>query len=105
MKILIVGCTVLLGACIVPAWAGAPEGKEVYMKACKSCHGPEGQGNPTIAKVMKVEMKPLSSKEIQEKSDADLKAVITKGSGKMKPVASVSGKQVDDVVAFIRTLK
>jgi len=105
MKTLIVGCAVLLGTCMVPAWAGAPEGKEVYAKACKSCHGAEGQGNPAIAKVMKVEMKALGSKEVQEKSDADLKAVITKGQGKMKPVTSVTGKQVDDVVAFIRTLK
>jgi hypothetical protein len=38
-------------------------------------------------------------------SDADLKKVITAGSGKMKPVAGLMPAQVDDVVAFVRTLK
>ena len=87
------------------AWAGANEGKAVYDRACKSCHGADGAGNPTIAKMMKVDIPPLSASAIQSLSDADLKAVITKGKGKMKPVASVTGSQVDDVVAFVRTLK
>lgn len=97
--------TLLLGLAMVPAIAGPTEGKEVYDKSCKGCHGAQGQGNPGLAKMMKVEMKPLSSKEVQGKSDAELKQVITKGSGKMKPIASLSPKQVDDVVAFVRTLK
>ena len=95
----------LLGFSMLPAFAGATEGKEIYDKACKGCHGATGQGNPGLAKMMKVEMKALGSKEVQAKSDADLKKIITQGTGKMKPVASVTGKQVDDVVAFVRTLK
>ena len=95
----------LLGISMVPAFAGATEGKEVYDKSCKGCHGATGQGNPGLAKMMKVEMKALGSKEVQAKSDADLKKIITQGTGKMKPVASVTGKQVDDVIAFVRTLK
>jgi mono/diheme cytochrome c family protein len=79
--------------------------KAVYDKSCKSCHGPEGAGNPAVAKMMKVEMKALGSKEVQAKSDDDLKAVITKGTGKMKPIMSLSGDQVSAVVAFVRTLK
>ena len=95
----------LLGFSMVPAFAGASEGKEIYDKSCKGCHGATGQGNPGLAKMMKVEMKPLGSKEVQDKSDADLKKIITQGTGKMKPVASVTGKQIDDVIAFVRTLK
>jgi len=30
---------------------------------------------------------------------------ITAGQGKMKPVAGVTGAEVDDIVAFVRTLK
>jgi mono/diheme cytochrome c family protein len=86
------------------AYAGVPEGKALYDKSCKGCHGAEGKGNPGIAKAMKVTMRPLGSKEVQAKSDADLKKDITQGTGKMKPVASVA-KQADDVVAFVRTLK
>lgn len=84
--------------------AGASEGKALYDTKCKTCHGPEGQGNPGMAKMMKVEMKPLGSAAIQGKSDADIKTVILKGGGKMKPVA-VTDKQADDLVAFVRTLK
>ena len=105
MRKKILSSTLLLGLSMVPAIAGPTEGKAVYDKSCKTCHGAEGQGNPGLAKMMKVEMKALGSKEIQAKSDEDLKNVITKGSGKMKPVPGLSGKQVDDVIAFVRTLK
>jgi hypothetical protein len=54
---------------------------------------------------MKVDLRNLGSPEIQNMSDDDLKKIITEGKGKMRPVASVTGKSVDDVVAFLRTLK
>jgi cytochrome c2 len=84
--------------------ADAAAGKAVYDK-CKTCHAPDGNGNPGMAKVLKVEIKPLGSAEIQAMSDADLKKVVTDGFGKMKPVASVTGADLDNVVAFIRTFK
>ncbi len=87
------------------AAADTAAGKAVYDKSCKSCHGPDGAGNPAVAKMMKVEMKALGSKEVQAKSDDVLKAVVTQGAGKMKPIASVQGDQVAAVVAFVRTLK
>lgn len=100
---------------LMPAWlpllaglafAGPAEsGKAVFDKSCKGCHGATGQGNPGIAKAMKVELRHLGSKEVQAKSDGDLKSVITAGVGKMKPVAAVKGQAADDVVAFLRTLK
>lgn len=101
---LVVGVFTVFGIAVMPL-AASEAGKAVYDKSCKTCHGPNGEGNPAIAKAMKVTMHPLGSAEVQQKSDADLKAAITKGTGKMKPVAGVTGKQVDDVVAFVRTLK
>ena len=105
MKTQILSCAVLLGVSMVPAFAGATEGKEVFDSKCKSCHGASGQGNPGIAKMLKVEMRALGSKEVQAQSDADLKKIVSQGKGKMKGVTGLSEKQVDDVVAFVRTLK
>jgi len=105
MRRRILNCTLFLAVSIVPALAGPSEGKEVFDKSCKACHGADGQGNPGMAKMLKVEMRALGSKEVQAQSDADLKKIITQGKGKMKAPPNLSAKQVDDVVAFLRTLK
>lgn len=87
-------------------WAAdAKAGKAVYDKSCKSCHGPDGTPNPGVAKMLKVEMRDLKSSEVQSESDADLKKVITEGKGKMRPVTSVTGGAVDEVIAYVRSLK
>jgi mono/diheme cytochrome c family protein len=58
--------------------ADSAAGKAVFDARCKSCHGPDGQGNPAIAKMM---------------------------NGNMKPVTTVAGVDLDNVVAFVHTLK
>jgi predicted CXXCH cytochrome family protein len=85
--------------------ADAKAGQGVYDKSCKSCHGADGTANPAIVKMMKADIKDLKGAEVQSKSDADLKKVISDGQGKMKPIASVTGASADDVVAYVRTLK
>src|ERR1051326_3735807 len=95
---------ILLTATTLPAAGDAAAGKELFAKKCASCHGPSGEGKDAIAKMMKVEMKPLGSKEVQAKSDADLMKVMKEGSGKMKPVADLKEKDTQDIVAFLRTL-
>jgi mono/diheme cytochrome c family protein len=85
--------------------ADAAAGKAVYDKSCKSCHGPDGAGNPAIAKMFKVDMKDLKASDVQAMGDDDLKKVVTDGKGKMKPVAGVSGAAADNVVAYVRSLK
>jgi mono/diheme cytochrome c family protein len=104
MKTVILGCIVAAVVWAAPAGT-ASAGKEIYDKTCKTCHGADGGGNPAIAKMMKVELHPLGSKDVQGKTDEELKKIISQGTGKMKPVAGVSGKQIDDVVAYVRSLK
>lgn len=91
----------------IPSFAAgdAAAGKAVYAKKCASCHGDAGEGKESVAKVLKVEIRPLASKEVQAKSDADVKKVILDGSGKMKGVTGIDSKSADDVVAYLRTLK
>jgi mono/diheme cytochrome c family protein len=104
MKCIIFG-TFLSIASLGLACAGSPEGKALFAAKCSPCHGPNGEGKPAIAKMYNVTMHALGSKEIQAKADADLKKTIGTGQGKMKPVAALTEQQVDDVVAFVRTLK
>ncbi len=103
MKMLVL--VLALSFAAVCSAADAKAGKPIYDRACKSCHGADGVANPAMAKMMKVEIKDLGSSEVQGMSDEELGKIITDGKGKMKPVHSVTGKSVDDVVAYVRTLK
>ena len=84
--------------------ADAAAGKAAYTKRCASCHGPEGEGKEAIAKMMKVQMKHLGAKEVQAKTDAQLKKDMTEGVGKMKAVAGMNDAEVANIIAFMRTL-
>jgi hypothetical protein len=52
-----------------------------------------------MAKALKVDIKPLSD------STADVKKVITDGQGKMRPTAGVAGADLDNVVAYVQSMK
>lgn len=90
------------------AWAApagnAKNGKAVYTQSCQGCHGVNGEGNAAIAKMMNVKMRALGSKEVQAKSNADLRKDIVDGFGKMPAQKSLSAKQVEDVIAYVREL-
>ena len=98
---------VVLTFCNLPlavAAGDAKEGQTAYTKSCVSCHAADGAPKEAIAKMMKVEMRRLGSKEVQAKTDADLRKDILEGVGKMKPVKGLNDKQVVDLIVFVRTL-
>ena len=101
--IILVLAMILYGVPLLAA-GDAAAGKAAYLKKCASCHGQAGEGKEAIAKTLKVELKHLGSKEIQSKSDADLKKVGIQGTGKMKPVKDLDDPTADDIVAYLRTL-
>jgi mono/diheme cytochrome c family protein len=106
MRTIIIGTAIAtFGAVPALATGSATAGKDVYDRACKTCHGPTGEANPGIVKMMKVEIENLGSHDVQSLGDEDLKKIVTDGKGKMKPIHFVTGKSVDDVIAYIRTLK
>lgn len=96
-------CVLTVG--LSAAAGDATAGKAVYDKSCKSCHGATGVANPAIAKSLKIEMRDLGSKDVQAMSDDQIKKIITEGKGKKKPVKGVAGADLDNVVAYMRTLK
>jgi mono/diheme cytochrome c family protein len=84
--------------------ADAEAGKAIYAAKCRICHGPDGQGNPNMAKALKTEIKPLTDPEVQGMSEADIKKIVMEGKGKMKPVA-VMGADLDNVAAYVKSMK
>jgi mono/diheme cytochrome c family protein len=104
--ILAVICLALLTSNSKVQAAGDVEaGKAVYAKKCKTCHAGAGEGNPAMAKMLKVEIKHLGSKDIQQKKDDDIAKAIAEGVGKMKPVKDLSPADLANVIAFTRSLK
>ena len=105
------GLAIILGTALVAsprlnAQSGdATAGKAVYTKSCASCHGATGEPKAALAKVLKVEMRHLGSKDVLAKSDADLHKDMMEGTGKMKPVKGLSDQDVGNVIAYMRTLK
>lgn len=101
LGVLACGIAIYGGTLFTPAAAAsAKDGEAVYTAKCKNCHGADGTGNPAIAKMMNVTMKPLGAAD-----DAGVKTAVTAGTGKMKPVAGVAGADLDNLVAFVHTLK
>lgn len=88
-------------------------GKSAYNQTCIRCHGPNGKGDKSADKFFNTTIPRLNSAEIQSKSDAELKEIITKGSSKMPPVETdesgfrhrLPPQDVDAVVAYVRSLK
>ena len=97
----------LTAACSTAAYAAGDvnAGKTAYESRCKSCHGEKGVANPAIVKMMKTQIPDLGSSAVQKLTDKELEKVITQGKGKMPAIRTLQGKAVDEVVAYMRTLK
>jgi len=95
--------TLMAAAAAASLAADAKAGAAVYDRSCKGCHGANGTPSPGMAKAMNI--KDMKSPDIQALSADDIKTIVTAGKGKMKPVTSVTGNSVDDVVAYVKSLK
>lgn len=86
--------------------AAISEGKAIWGKDCKSCHGVKGLGDGTKAEKIDITCGDFSSKEFQSKSDGSLFYYTKIG---RKPMPSFKEKLSDSeiwaVVAYMRTMK
>jgi len=103
--------------------ADAEAGKAKFLALCISCHGESGKGDGPTGLALAAAGQPAPrdftigefvldpDKDGTKGSDSDLKAVITKGamafggSPLMAPVAGLTDADLDNMVAFIRSLK
>ena len=83
---------------------GGSDGAALYKSKCAMCHGPDGAGQTTMGKNMK--LRDLRSADVQKQTDAELAKWIADGKGKMPAYKSkMSAEEINALVAFIRTLK
>jgi mono/diheme cytochrome c family protein len=116
----------VIAAFALPSIASAADvaaGKAKFLELCVSCHGEGGKGDGPTGKALAAAGQPAprdftvgdfkldTDKDGTAGSDTDLKNVITKGalvyggSAMMAPVVGLSDADLDNIVAFIRSLK
>jgi len=101
---------VLLGmpliATATPPKGNPVAGQKIFVGTCEICHGPTGRGDSSMAGYIKT-LPDLSSTKTQQKTDAELRRTLQKGHGPdMVGYEWVfNDAQLDDVIAYIRSLK
>jgi mono/diheme cytochrome c family protein len=79
------------------------KGKQIYIKHCAGCHGPEGKGDGY--KLLGADPANLTSKSIRNKSDTTLLKSIHEGKSTMPPWnIRLSQKDAQDVLTYVRFL-
>ena len=92
------------GASVLIAGGDIEAGEAVYKKRCVTCHGPDGSGNPKMAKMLKVELA-VNTDSVAAMSDVDIRKLLAAGRGKKKPVKGLGEDDVASIIAYLRTLK
>ena len=90
----------------------AAAGRDVHVANCVKCHGSGGKGDGPAGKLLKTKPADWTDKaKMNQMSDADLFNVIKNGGGavgksKLMPAwgGKLSDQQINDVIAFIRSL-
>jgi mono/diheme cytochrome c family protein len=81
----------------------AAAGKSLFVSKCSICHGPDGKGNTSMGKSLKIA--DLHSATVQKMSDAEIKDLILNGKNKMPAFkGKLTDAQMDEVLAYIREL-
>ena len=81
--------------------AALADGKATYDKACASCHGADGKGNPDKAKLLKIDVATLNlgRAETAGASRDELKKILLEGKAKMPAYAKkLKPEEVDPVL-------
>lgn len=91
----------------IAAGGNVANGKKTYNMYCTSCHGAGGKGDGPAGKALNPKPADFSKGKFKySPNDAAMMAFIKKGKGAMPAWGAVlKDPQINDVVAFIRSLK
>jgi mono/diheme cytochrome c family protein len=74
-----------------------------YKTNCVICHGEDGSGTPLG---IRLKAKDLRSKEVQEKSSAELAQTVSAGKGNMPSFGKrMDSEQIDKLIEYVRQKK
>lgn len=105
-----IGSVVMMGAAVAvigfilaPVHAqSTPESQ--YKAKCAVCHGPDGKGDTTMGKKLRV--RDFHSAEVVKETDQELFDITKKGKGKMPSFdKKLTDDQIKDLVKYVRSLK
>lgn len=83
--------------------ADAKSGEATFKMSCSLCHGSDGSGQTEVGRALGA--RDLRSDDVQKNSTADLIKIVHDGKNMMPPFKdTLSSAQIQDVVAFVRTL-
>jgi cytochrome c oxidase cbb3-type subunit 3 len=105
-------CAVVLSTSLIAQAADAEQGKKLYGQFCASCHGQSGKGDGAAAAALNPKPRDHTNKDYMSKmSDAEMLSVIKNGGASIgkSPLmppwgASLKDDQIQDIIAYIRTL-
>jgi len=94
----------IVGMFMIPTAARADDAAApLYKTKCGGCHGPDGKGETTMGKTLK--LRDLGSADVQKQSDADVTTLISAGKNKMPAFGkSLSADQIKGLVGYVRSL-
>lgn len=93
----------LLTAGSVSARPPESVGETIFKSKCATCHGPDGSGQTSMGKMMK--LRDLRSAEVQKQTDAQLAQLITNGKSPMPAYGKQLDKEkIEQVVSYLREL-
>jgi mono/diheme cytochrome c family protein len=76
-------------------------GRDLYVAKCSACHAPDGSGNSSIGRSLKLsDMRPT----IKNMTDEQLRQIVLEGKGKMPPNKKFDDDKVRSLTVFLRDL-
>jgi cytochrome c oxidase cbb3-type subunit 3 len=105
-------CAVVLSPFLIAQAADVEQGKKLYGQFCASCHGQSGKGDGAAAAALNPKPRDHTDKEYMSKMTNDEMVNVIKNGGAsigksplMPPWgATLKDDQIQDVIAYIRTL-